>query len=247
MRRPIYLAGAATVLLLVASVTYAQSVDDIIATNIKSKGGTEKIKATTTVRMTGSVVARDMNGRDLSGTMTIVAKRPNLMRRDATVNGQKMTNAFDGTSLWMAMGTMPPQELPGTQAAYARQDAEFDSVFLDYKEKGYVIELVGREKVDGADTYHLKVARKGGPPRDYYLDSVTGLEKKIVVSVQSPDGAQVTSVTEFSDYRTVEGCLVPFLLKQRQNDKVISTTTLDNIEFNVPIDDSYFRMPAKQQ
>jgi len=247
MRRPTHLAGIATALLLVSGAAHAQSVDDVIANNIKSKGGVAKIKATDTVRMTGSVVARDMNGRDLTGTMTMVAKRPNLMRRDATVNGQKMTNAFDGNSLWMAMGTMPAQELPGTQAAYARQDAEFDSVFLDYKEKGYLIELVGKEKLDGAEVFHLKVARKGGPPRDYYLDAVTGLEKKLVVSVKSPDGAQMTSVTEFSDYRPVEGCLFPFVLKQRQNDQLISTTTLDKVEFNVPIDDSYFRMPAKQQ
>ena len=35
--------------------------------------------------MTGSVVARDTSGRDVTGTMTMVAKRPNLMRRDAEV------------------------------------------------------------------------------------------------------------------------------------------------------------------
>jgi outer membrane lipoprotein-sorting protein len=246
MRRPFQLAGIASALWLLSGVVHAQTVDDIIGANIKSKGGVEKIKATTTVRMTGSVVARDMNGRDITGTMTMVAKRPNLMRRDATVNGQKITNAFDGTSLWMAMGTMPAQELPGTQTAYARQDAEFDSVFLDYKEKGFLIELVGKEKLDGADVFHLKVARKGAPPRDFYLDAVTGLEKKMVVSVQSPDGSPVTSVTEFSDYRTVDGCLVPFVLTQRQNGTLISTTTLDKIEFNVPVEDSYFKMPAKQ-
>ena len=62
--------------------------DDILALNLKAKGGLEKIKATTTVRMSGSVVARDMAGQTIKGTMTTVAKRPNLMRRDATVGGQ---------------------------------------------------------------------------------------------------------------------------------------------------------------
>lgn len=247
MRRPFQLAGIAAALLWCSGLAQAQTVDDIVAANIKSKGGVDKIKTTNTVRMTGSVVARDMNGRDLAGSLTMVAKRPNLMRRDATVNGQQITSAFDGTSLWMAMGTMPAQELPGTQGAYARQDAEFDSVFVDYKEKGFTIELVGKEKLDGSDVYHLKVARKGGPPREFFLDAVTGLEKKIVVSVQSPDGSPMTSVTEFSDYRTVDGCLVPFVLKQRQNGTLISTTTLDKIEFNVAVEDSYFKMPAKQQ
>ena len=45
----------------------------------------------------------------------------------------------------MSVGTMPPQALPGPQAAYASQDAEFDSVFVDYKQKGHSVELVGKE------------------------------------------------------------------------------------------------------
>jgi outer membrane lipoprotein-sorting protein len=247
MRRPFRLvAGIVSALWLWSGPAHAQTLDDIIASNLKSKGGVEKIKATSSVRMTGSIVARDATGRDITGTMTMIAKRPNLMRRDATVNGQRIVNAFDGESLWMAMGTMPPQELPGTQAAYARQDAEFDSVFIDYKQKGHKIELVGKDEVDGTNVYHLKVTKKGGPAQDYYLDTATGLEKRISVSVQAPNGSAVTNVTEFSDYRSVDGCLVPFVLKQRQNGTLISTTTLDKIEFNVPIEDSYFKMPAKQ-
>ena len=66
-----------------------------------------------------------------------------------------------------------------------------------------------RDDVDGTSVYHLKVTKKGGPVQDYYLDTATGLEKQISVSVKTPNGA-VTNVTEFSDYRTVDGCLVPF-------------------------------------
>jgi outer membrane lipoprotein-sorting protein len=245
MRRPSYLAvGLASVFWLTTSVAHAQTVDDIIASNLKSKGGLEKIKATQTVRMSGSVVARDMMGRDVNGTMTMVAKRPNLMRRDAELGGQRVVNAFDGTSLWMAMGTMPPQQLPNTQTAYARQDAEFDSVFVDYKDKGTRIDLVGKETVADTPVYHLKVTKKGGPPQDYYLDAATGLEKRISVAAQTPDGSSVVNVTDFSDYRSVEGSMVPFVLRQRQNGTIVATTTLDKVEFNVPIEDAYFKMPA---
>jgi outer membrane lipoprotein-sorting protein len=245
MRRSHYMAAAiAATVCFHTSSAHAQTVDDIIAANLKSKGGLEIIKATTTVRMTGSVVARDMAGQNVKGTMAMVAKRPNLMRRDATVGGQRIVNAFDGTSLWMAVGTMPPQELPGPQAAYARQDAEFDSVFVDYKEKGNKIELVGTETVEGKPAYHLKVTKKGGPPRDFYLDAETGLEKKISVSVQSPDGAALTQVTEFLDYRSVDGRLVPFTTRQVQNGNVTATITLEKVEFNVPIEDSFFKMSA---
>lgn len=246
MRRPLYLAAAIVATVCIhTDAAHAQTLDDIIAANLKSKGGLEKIKATTTVRMTGSVVARDMSGKDVKGTMAMVAKRPNLMRRDATVGGQRIVNGFDGTSLWMAMGTQPPQALPGPQAAYARQDAEFDGVFVDYKEKGHKVELVGKETVEGQPVYHLRVTKKGGRAQDFYLDAETGLEKKISVSLETPDGAALTSVTEFLDYRSVDGRLVPFLTRQLQNGKVTSTVTLDKVEFNVPVEDSFFKMSAK--
>src|SRR3954470_2553010 len=173
MRRFLFLVTALAVCASAASVR-AQSLDDILALNLKAKGGLEKIKATTTVRMSGSVVARDMAGQTIKGTMTTVAKRPNLMRRDATVGGQRTVNAFDGTSLWMSAGTMAPQALPGPQSAYASQDAEFDSVFVDYKQKGHVLELVGKENVDGKPAYHVRVTKKGGRPQDFYLDAETG-------------------------------------------------------------------------
>ena len=235
----------AAALWLLPGVLHAQTVEDIIATNLRSKGGLEKIKATNSVRMAGSVVARDMNGRELSGTMTMVAKRPNLMRRDVDVGGQHVVNAFDGSTLWMAMGNGAPQQVPSTQNAYSSQDAEFDSVFVDYKEKGHKIEFVGKETVDGAPVYHLKVTKKGGPPQDYYLDAETGLEKRISVTGPGPNASQMVNVTEFSDYRSVDGSMVPFVLKQRQNGIVVATTTLDKVEFNVAIDDGFFRMPAK--
>ena len=246
MRRPLYLAaGIAAALCLSPAVTRAQTLDDIIAANLKSKGGLETIKSTTTVRMAGSVVARDPTGKDVNGTMTTVAKRPNLMRRDATMGGQRFTNAFDGSSLWMAVGTTPAQEAPGPQAAYARQDAEFDGVFVDYKAKGHKIELVGRDTVAGKPVYHLRVTKKGGPPQDFYLDADTGLEKRISMSLQGPGGPAVTNVTEFSDYRSVDGRMVPFLTRQLQNGTVTATITLDKVEFNVPVEDSFFTMPAK--
>ena len=244
MRRPFYATAAlAAAVCLMSSTASAQSVDDVIASNIKSKGGLEKIKSTTSVRMQGSVVARDMNGQSVKGTMTMVAKRPNLMRRDANVGGQRLINGFDGTSLWMAAGDMPPQALPNTQSAYARQDAEFDSVFVDYQQKGHKIELVGKDTLDGTPVYHLKVTKKGGPPQDYYLDAETGLERKISVTTQTPSGAPVMSVTEFSDFRNVDGCLMPFVMRQLQNGTVVATTTLEKVEFNVPIENAYFSIP----
>lgn len=224
----------------------AQTLDDIIAMNLKAKGGLDKIRATTTVRMSGHVSAVDEpGGSEQRATIVMVAKRPNLMRREQSVNGEVMVSAFDGTSLWMSRSGMPPRLAPGPQAAYARQDAEFDSVFVDYKEKGHTITLVGREKRDGADVFHLKVTKKGGPPQDYYLDAETGLERVVSVSVKQGE-SQTTIATELGDYREVDGRMVPFQIRQRVNGTVTASTTIDKMNFNTPVDDAIFRMPGRQ-
>jgi outer membrane lipoprotein-sorting protein len=236
---------AATVaaFLLLPPSAATQTLDEIIALNLKAKGGLEKIRATSTVRMTGRVTAKDdPKAPATSATITTLAKRPNMMRREQVVNGETMVSAFDGRTLWMARGTLPPQEIPGPQAAYARQDAEFDSVFVDYKDKGHSVDLVGRTKHDGKDVFHLKVTKKGGPPHDYYLDAATGLETAIAVTV--PGGGAATIVTELGDYREVDGRMIPFALRQLVNGVVSASTTLDSVEFNVPVDDALFRKPA---
>ena len=222
---------------LAAGAVQAQTVDEIIAKNLTSKGGLDKIRATTSVKMMGQVAA---NGKDV--TMTIWAKRPNLMRREYSIDGQSMVNAFDGTTLWMSAGTAPPQAMPGPQAAYAKQESEFDSVFVDYKERGHAVEFLGKEKVNGKDAYRLKVQKKGGPPQDYYLDAATGLEMKISTNVDQ-GGSPTVIVTEMSDYRDVDGRLVPFNSKQLVNGKLIASIALDKVEFNVPVDETVFRMP----
>lgn len=239
----VFAVAALTVLFLPAHSASAQTLDDIIALNLKSKGGLEKIRATESVRMTGTITGRDPGGKVMTAEMTITAKRPNLMRRETTINGQQVVMAFDGKSFWMARGNMPPQALPGPQTAYAMQDAEFDSLFVDYKEKGYKIDLTGREMLDGAPVYHLKVSKKNGPTQDFYLDADNGLEKKITVNVSAPNEQPMTYVTEMSDYREVDGRQIPFKTQQTQNNVAVSTVTLEKVEFNVPADDSLFRMP----
>jgi outer membrane lipoprotein-sorting protein len=238
MRRLLSVCAAFVAAIFLAAVAVqAQTLDEIIAMNLKSKGGLDKIRATTTVKMTGKVTA---DGKDL--TMTIWAKRPNLMRREYSIDGQRMVNAFDGTTLWMSAGAAPPQAMPGPQAAYAKQESEFDSVFVDYKEKGHAMEFLGKEKVNGKDAYRLKVQKKGGPPQDYYLDAATGLEMKISTNVDQ-GGSPTVIVTEMSDYRDVDGRLVPFNSKQLVNGKVMASIALDKVEFNLPVDESVFRMP----
>jgi outer membrane lipoprotein-sorting protein len=238
MRSRTVIAAVAAMLFCSAAIAGAQTVEEIVAKNIKSKGGVEALSSTTTLKITGTMTTQGMETQ-----MTTWAKRPNLKRNEIDAMGQKIVQAFDGTTGWMAMGAMPPQPMP--QNAALKQQAEFDSVFINYRELGRNIELVGKETLDGKETYHLKVTSKDGPVMDYYLDADTGLERKFVATVEGPGGMKQQVENRFDDFKTVDGRTMPHTIRTLANGNEVAVMKIQKVEFNIPIDDAMFKMPAK--
>lgn len=238
MLRSAYITSSLVVLLTaVASPALGQTVDDIVAKNLKAKGGVEALKSTNTVRMTGKLTAPNAPAEM---AMVMIAKRPNLVRREMTLNGMTTVFATDGSTVWAKQGSGPTMPITGSQADQVKQGAEFDSVFLNYKEKGHTVELVGNETLKGVPVHHLKVVRKDGLIQDYYLDAQTGLETKMTMDTEQA-GVKLKVDTELSDYRDVGGRMVPFKMQQFTNGTTAALITFDKIEFNVPVDDALFQ------
>src|SRR6185295_9489540 len=128
----------AAVSLGLAATAAAQTVDEIVDKNLKAKGGLEILRATNSVRMTAKV--------NDQMPMTILAKRPNLFRREVVMAGQSIVQASDGTTLWIRQPGAPASAVPNPPEALKRE-GEFDGVFVDYKSRGTKIELAGKEPV----------------------------------------------------------------------------------------------------
>ncbi len=177
--------------------------------------------------------------------ITSWAKRPNMMRRETTRQGQTAVVAVDGKTVW-ALNPLrgpQPQEITGPQAEAVLQDAnDFDSLLLDYKQKGYTLELVGSENSGGIAIYHLKITRGSGRPQDLYLNADTMLESRMTMEVEQGGRKGLASI-EFSNYKPVEGIMVPFTIRQSYDGQLLGEVVYDTIQFNVPVDDSLFRMP----
>jgi outer membrane lipoprotein-sorting protein len=222
-------------------VSPAQTVDEIVAKNLKAKGGVEKWKSISTVKMTGTFSAQGMDG-----PMSLLAKRPNLSRQEITMNGRKLVQAFDGTTPWMILpDSGMAREMPPAQGESVRNNADFDGPLMDYQAKGHKIELVGKEKVGGTEVYHLKLTKKGGSIEHYYLDTESGIEVKRTVDVDA-SGVKQTVETELSNFKSIDGIMIPHVMKQTVNGTPVAQMTVEKIEFNAPIEDSLFRMPAKE-
>ena len=235
---------AAVVLLaltVAASAAQAQTVDEIIAKNLDAKGGAATLKSTTSVRTTGKGT---MQGADVS--ILSSSKRPFYMRNEMEMAGQKIVQGFDGDTLWMAMGNMPPQALPpGPQTDILKQSSQIDSPLLDYQAKGTTIQLGEPLTEGGKKQHHLVVKPKSGPTMHYYIDADTNLESKMVIDVED-SGQKATMEMRFSDFKKVEGRMIPFTVTQFVNGTQMVQVKFEKVEFNVPMDDAMFRMPKQQ-
>ena len=217
----------------------SMSVDEIVAKHLQTKGGPEKWKTIQTQKMTGVAISQ---GFQLP--MTVYGKRPNVSRQELTVEipGQPVmtiVNLFDGTKAWMInpmTGDPSPQAMPDAETATAKAQSDFDGALVDYKAKGYTVVLVDAARVAGRPTHHLKVTHASLPTQHVYLDPETFVEMR--VSVEGPTASE----TDLSDYKAVDGIMVPHTIKISQNNALVAELRIGKVEFNVPMDDALFRV-----
>lgn len=240
MRLPLTLAAALFAVPTLAIPSHGQTVDEIVAKNLKAKGGAEKWKSVSSVRMSGTFSAQGM-----TMPMTVYAKRPNMSRQEITLKERKLVQAFDGTTPWIINpGSDVAQEITGPPGDLARNSADFDGPLMDYSAKGHTLELVGKEKLGAAEVYHLKLTKKGGSVEHYYLDADSGMEMKRTAEMDA-GGMKQSIETALSNYKSIDGIMIPHSIKQSLNGTEMAQMTIDKVEFNAPLDDALFRMPKK--
>lgn len=242
MRKTLTLAAA---LLFAVSIHAADlTVDEILARNAAAKGGLEKLRAVTSMKLTGK-----MSFGPLEAPFVLVKKRPESMRVDFTLQNITATQAYDGTTGWTVMpflGKKDPEAVSGDDLKAVQEQADFDGPFIDYAKKGNKIELIGKDVVEGTSAYKLALVTKDGMESLIYLNDRSFLEIKIEAK-RKLQGQIVESETILSNYRDVNGLLFPFSMETRtkgaSSGQVI---TIETIELNPPVDDASFKMPERK-
>ena len=231
-------------LMLFAATASAQSLDEILAKYADARGGIDKIKAVKSMRMSGTMTV----GPGLEAPITMEMKRPRNMRLEFTLQGMTGIQAYDGQTAWAVMpfmGKKDAEALPEDQAKMAEEQADFDGVLIDYKEKGHAVELVGKESIEGTDAYKLKVTLKNGDVRYVFLDAEYFLEIR-TEGTRTVRGSQVDFEASISDYKEVDGLMFAHAIESgAKGSSQRQKMTIAKIELNPDIDDARFKMPAR--
>jgi hypothetical protein len=227
---------------LLPGTVQAQSVDEVIANNIKARGGLEKIKAVRSVRTTSKLSQGSFRAAYVQEN-----KRPDRVREEAIIQGLAQVQAYDGKVGWQISpfgGRKDPELMSQDDTKTLTIDADIDGPLVDYKQKGHKAELVGHDSVEGTDCYKVKLSLKNGDIRYYFLDSDSFLELKIENQSNIRGTVQYTE-TYFGDYEQVNGIYYPFAVEtgDKGSDSRIKFA-VDKVELDVPLDDARFSMPA---
>jgi hypothetical protein len=231
---------AAVAFVLAASAS-GQTVDDVVARYLAARGGRERIRAVSSLRMTGTISPVPGQG----GPFRLELKRPGKMRVEATVQGMTFTQATDGQAAWVvapALGGGGAVLLPPEEAASLQDQADMEGPLVDWVAKGHKVELAGRETRFGGEAFRLKVRRKGGETRTVYIDAQT--YRQVAEEGERPTPAGLVLVeTRLSDHRMVDGLLVPFVLDINAGGGERQRVAFEKVEVDVPLDDSRFAPP----
>ena len=239
-RRVGALAAAAA---LSASLASAQTVDEVVRHYLEARGGAAKLRAVHSLRLKGTIEAP---GLDAPAPLTLELKRPDKMRTEILVAGHPLIRAYDGATAWMQppVPGEPARPMADDEAREAKAQADVDmSPLVDAAAKGFTVELVGRDRIPGGETWRLVVRGNGEPERTLHLDTRSHLvvrtdERRLL------DGKEVDFATEIGDYRPVSGLVYPHHLEVgpvggTEQQRVL----IQSIEVNPPLDDARFSPP----
>jgi outer membrane lipoprotein-sorting protein len=221
----------------------AQTLDEIIAKWVEARGGMDKLKSVQTERTTLKFQAGSFEAKIVQ-----VNKRPDKMRQEFILQGMAQVEAYDGKTGWQLNpfeGRRDAELMSEDDMKGLVEAADIDGPLVDYAQKGHRAELVGHDDVEGTDCYKIKLTLKNGDIRTIYLDTDSLMEIK-QESQTNIRGEIRENETYYGDYEKVDGMYVPFAIESGQKgDPDRSKLTVEKVEFNVPIEDAIFTMPAK--
>jgi len=241
MRTFVLIAGVAGLLSAVSlHAEPAPTVQTLLAKHAEAVGPVDRIQ-------TRRVKLRITGMAPFELPAVVEASRPNLIRKDVSIQGTPQVTAFDGKQAWktdpFVAGGDKPAPLPAAEARQLQEEADFDGALVKPEAKGIRVAYVGPATLNGKNTYELRVTLPDGAVQNVWLDAATYLETKRTQTMPL-GGTMQTVETWSSDYRAVQGVKLAYRLESGvAGAPQKATIVVDSVEFNPRIDKARFAQP----
>ena len=181
----------------------------------------------------------------------IVSKKPfKGMYSNFTWQGMTSKSAMRGDSGWAYNpfgGKRETDPLSPNDIRSKDLDADPQELLFNYKEKGYTVDYLGTDDVDGTDVYKLCLTTKTGDMVYYYIDEQNYYILKTENRLKFKDKEQ-KSYSTFSDFRKTDfGIIIPYSTQSVDDDgnEEGGPINFSKVEVNGNVDLSLFDKPKQ--
>jgi predicted Zn-dependent peptidase len=209
---------------------------------VDAKGGLAALRKVTSVVAEADTSFQLEQGTLPSATRTYVAY-PDKFRVDAKIKGVDVVQVYNAGAAWV-------QDPAGIHEAPVPMREDFGNsvrrdtipMLIAAAEGKYSVKVLPEEGREGRVLRVLEISGAQLPPVRLYIDP-QGLIARQAFSTPGPDGKPVEVEEVFSDYRKVDGIMVPYKAELVRQGRTILTRTLRSVTMNSPVDAALFTRP----
>jgi len=206
--------------------------ETVVSNYLKAVGGMDNLKSINTLLTTADVT---IVGAPFKPTATIKAMAPNKESMEMVIEGMGtvMQQKFDGTTGYkVQQGT----KIPYSEKEISDKNDE-KGLFPELYVEAANMVLESISKVEGKDAYKV-VVTKGDDASSRYYDVETGFLVR-TESTSEQGGQSITTTIDYSDYKNVNGVMLPYTQKITAGPQVIILKSTD-IKFNEGVTEADF-------
>ena len=239
--RKVWIFALAALGLAAARPAWAEALpkgEEVLDKYITATGGKEAYEKCQNRVSTGTM---ELAGLGIKGKITLYQAAPNKMYLEGELGGVgKIEEGTDGKTVWEKTTITGARVKAGDEKARALRDALFNGD-LYWRKVYQKAECVGEEKVGDKPCYKVVMTTPEGQARTGYYEKDSGLAVKMVSTEKTQMGDVPIEVT-MSDYKKVDGILMPHKIRQKVLTQEI-VITFEKIEQNVKVPANRFALP----
>jgi hypothetical protein len=220
--------------------------EEIVARNVEARGGLEGWRNIDTMIWAGRLESDTAPTPSMA--FTLQQARPNKTRFEVSGIGFRAMRIFDGARGYKVRarheGGPDVQPFSMDEVRFAREAQGIEGPLIDYAAKGSSVSLVGKEKIEGHEAYHLSVHFSSGEHQEVWVDTTSFLDVRADrPSYQS--SASATVPIYYRDFKNFNGLMIPTVMDigvgtGRTPDRMI----IERVLLNPHIDAQTFERPG---
>ncbi len=217
-----------------ALVPAGVTAENVISDFVNAVGGADGLH-----NMRDITISMSASMQGMSIEMVLNQKAPDKFKMAMSMGGNMIQQqVFDGERGKMS-GMQGSMDLEGEMLEQLRAQSVMNPE-LSYIERGFILELDGMENIRGQQAYRINITSPAGITVAEFFCMESGLKLRSQISQDTPMGPMM-QITDYEDYREVDGLKFPFLMRQQAGPQSLDMT-VHSIEINSGLDDELFRI-----